>query len=83
MKSSSYSPPHPRRISSTVFPEASAISSTDGPLGMNDSSISIPTPDMAHRVFSAVPNPSDRSMQEVTAPDFAMAAPSATLGTGT
>ena len=83
MKSSSYSPPHPRRISSTVFPEASAISSTDGPLGMNDSSISIPTPDMEQRVFNAVPNPSDRSMQDVTAPDPAMAAPSATLGTGT
>lgn len=50
---------------------------------MKDSSISIPTPDMAQRVFSAVPNPSERSMQDVTAPDPAMAAPSATLGTGT
>ncbi len=50
---------------------------------MKESSISIPTPDMEHRVFNAVPNPSERSMHEVTAPDPAMAAPSATLGMGT
>lgn len=31
VKSSSYSPPQPRRSSLTSFPEASAISSTHGP----------------------------------------------------
>ncbi len=83
MKRSSYSPPHPRRSSSIGFPEASDISSTEGPRGMKESSISIPTPDMEHRVFNAVPSPSERSMHDVTAPDPAMAAPSATLGMGT
>lgn len=80
---SSYSPPHPRRRSRTSLPDASAISSTDGPLGMNDSSTSIPTPDDWHIVLSAVPRPSERSMHEVTAPEAAMAAPSAMRGTGT
>ena len=50
---------------------------------MNDSSTSIPTPDAEHMVLSAVPSPSDRSMQDVTAPVPAMASPSATLGMGT
>lgn len=83
MNTSSYSPPHPSRRSLTGLPEASAISSTDGPRGMKESSISIPTCESLHRVFSAVPRPSDRSMHEVTAPDEASASPSATLGTGT
>lgn len=83
VKSSSYSPPHPNRSSRTSLPEASAISSTDGPFGMNDSSTSIPTPESAQMVFRAVPRPSERSMHEVTAPDEAIAAPSVTLGIGT
>lgn len=83
VNTSSYSPPHPRSRSSTPLPDAAAISSTDGPTGMKDVSISIPTPDAAQRVFSAVPRPSERSMHDVTAPDAAIAAPSATLGTGT
>lgn len=83
VKTSSYSPPQPRRRSSIGRPEASATSSTEGPTGMNESSISIPTPESAQRVFRAVPRPSERSMQDVTAPDLAIAAPSATLGMGT
>lgn len=83
VNTSSYSPPHPSSRSSTGLPEAAAISSTDGPLGMKESSTSMPTPDAEHIVFSAVPRPSERSMQEVTAPEAAMATPSATLGTGT
>lgn len=83
MKTSSYSPPQPRSRSLTSLPDASAISSTEGPLGMNDSSTSMPTPEVAHMVLSAVPRPSDRSMHDVTAPVSAIASPSATLGTGT
>ena len=83
MKTSSYSPPQPRSRSLSGLPDSSAISSTQGPRGMNPSSTSMPTPDASQRVFSAVPRPSDRSMQDVTAPDPAMACPSATLGTGT
>lgn len=83
VKTSSYSPPQPRSRSFTGFPEASAISSTEGPCGMKPSSMSMPTPESAHSVFNAVPSPSDRSMQDVTAPDSAIATPSATLGIGT
>ena len=83
MKTSSYSPPQPRSRSLTSLPDASAISSTDGPLGMNDSSTSMPTPEAAHMVLSAVPSPSDRSKHDVTTPVAAIASPSATLGTGT
>ena len=83
MNRSSYSPPHPRRSSLTGFPAASAISSTQGPRGMKSISTSIPTPEDAHIVLRAVPRPSDRSMQDVTAPLSAMAMPSATLGMGT
>ena len=83
VKRSSYSPPHPSRRSLAGLPDASAISSTQGPRGMNSSSTSIPTPDAEHMVFRAVPRPSDRSMQEVTAPDLAMATPSSTRGMGT
>lgn len=50
---------------------------------MKSRSTSMPTPDAWHRVLRAVPSPSDRSMQDVTAPLEAMAAPSATLGMGT
>ncbi len=71
------------RRSASDFPDASAISSTDGPRGMNDSSTSIPTFDAEHNVLSAVPRPSERSMHDVTAPDSANAIPSATRGTGT
>ncbi len=83
VNTSSYSPPHPRRRSSTPLPEAAAISSTHGPTGMKERSISIPTPDAAHSVLRAVPSPSERSMHEVTAPDAAISAPSATRGIGT
>ena len=83
VNSSSYSPPHPMRRSLTGFPDSSAISSTQAPFGMKSSSISIPTPDAAQSVLSAVPSPSDRSMHDVTAPDPAMARPSSTLGMGT
>lgn len=65
------------------MPEASAISSTEGPRGMKDSSTSIPTPDAEQMVFSAVPRPSERSMHDETTPVPAMATPSATLGMGT
>ena len=50
---------------------------------MKSSSTSMPTPDDAHIVLSAVPRPSDRSMHEVTAPLSAIAMPSATFGMGT
>ncbi len=83
VNSSSYSPPHPSRRSFGGFPESSAISSTHGPRGMKSSSMSIPTPDDEHMVFRAVPRPSDRSMHAVTAPQPAMADPSATRGIGT
>lgn len=83
MNTSSYSPPQPRSRSFASFPEASAISSTYGPRGMKSSSTSMPTPDAAHSVFRAVPSPSERSMQDVTALDSAMAMPSSTRGMGT
>ena len=83
VNTSSYSPPHPSSRSLAGLPESSAISSTHGPRGMKSSSTSIPTPEASHRVFSAVPSPSDRSMQDVTAPLPTMADPSATLGMGT
>ena len=83
VKSSSYSPPQPRRRSETGFPERADISSTHAPFGMKSSSMSIPTSEASHNVFSAVPRPSERSMHDVTAPEPAMAAPSATRGMGT
>ncbi len=83
VKSSSYSPPHPRRRSSRGLPERADISSTHAPLGMKPSSMSMPTPEASHNVLRAVPKPSDRSMHDVTAPEPAMAAPSAMRGMGT
>ncbi len=83
VKTSSYSPPHPRRRSDAGLPDSAAISSTHGSRGMNPSSTSIPTPDALQIVLRAVPRPSERSMQDVTAPDSAMAIPSSTLGMGT
>ena len=50
---------------------------------MKSNSTSMPTPDAEHRVFRAVPRPSDRSMHEVTTPDLDMATPSSTRGMGT
>ena len=50
---------------------------------MNESSISMPTPESAQRVFRAVPRPSERSMHDVTTSLSAMAMPSSTLGMGT
>ncbi len=83
VNSNSYSPPQPRRRSDTGLPERAAISSTHAPFGMKSSSMSIPTPDAWHNVLRAVPRPSDRSMHDVTAPEPAMAAPSAMRGIGT
>lgn len=83
VKSSSYSPPQFNRRSFTDLPLFSAISSTEGPLGMKESSMSIPTFESLQSVFRAVARPSERSMQDVTAPDAAIAAPSEIFGMGT